>query len=128
MYAVVMAEITQITPFVMTHDLEASIDFFTRILGFSCTFQMENYAFVQRLGKAIRLIEVDASCVIGEQMIYLDCDDVDTLFDELQSRLETLARDRVRAPFDQPYQQREFHVKDPDNCLLLFGTAISASP
>ena len=37
--------------------------------------------------------------------------------------LETLPEDRVRAPFDQPYGMREFHVKDPDGCLLLFGEA-----
>ena len=123
-----MPEITQITPFVMTHDIEASVAFFADILGFGCTFQMENYAFVQRDGQAIRLIEVDASCIIGEQMIYLDCKDVDALFDRLKSKLDRLPDDRVRPPFDQPYQQREFHVKDPDNCLLLFGASFNASP
>jgi hypothetical protein len=30
----------------------------------------------------------------------------------------------VHAPFDQPYGMREFHVKDPDGCLLFFGERI----
>ncbi|MEM9577690.1 MAG: VOC family protein [Pseudomonadota bacterium] len=123
-----MAELTQITPFIMTHDLKASLAFFTEVLGFTCGFKMENYAFVRRKGGALRVIEVEKSCEIGEQMVYLDCDDVDALYATLKPQLDTLGESRVRAPFDQPYQQREFHVKDPDNCLLLFGMDIRPSP
>jgi hypothetical protein len=32
---------------------------------------------------------------------------------------------RVRAPFDQPYGQREFHVLDEDGTLVFFGEAIA---
>lgn len=123
-----MTQITQITPFIMTHDLEASIGFFERVLGFKCGFQMENYAFVRRDTGALRLLETDKDCPISEQMIYLDCADVDALYAELKPKLDELPEGRVRAPFDQPYGMREFHVKDPDNCLLLFGKDIPPSP
>ncbi|QJF50458.1 VOC family protein [Roseobacter ponti] len=124
-----MARINQITPFVMTRDLAASLEFYTGILGFTCGFQQDNYAFVHhRPGGALRLIEVDPDCEIGEQMIYLDCEDVDAVWTVLKPRLDTLPEERVRAPFDQPYRMREFHVKDPDNCLLLYGTDIPPSP
>ncbi len=124
-----MARITQITPFVMTHDLAGALAFYCDILGFSCSFQMDNYAFVrQQAGIALRLIEVEKDCEIGEQMIYLDCDDVEAVYVSLQAKLDTLPEERVRAPFDQPYAMREFHVKDPDNCLLLYGTSIPPSP
>lgn len=124
-----MARTTQITPFVMTHDLEVSIAFYCDVLGFSCTFKMDNYAFVQqRPSGALRLLEVERDCDIGEQMIYLDCDDVDAVFAALKPKLDALPTDNVRAPFNQPYAMREFHVKDPDNCLLLYGTGIPPSP
>ena len=126
MYAAQMADVTLITPLVMTHDLESSLRFFTNTLGFECNFKMENYAFINRKRCAIRLLEIDKSCEICEQMIYLDCDDVDALYAELKLRLDDLPDGRVRAPFNQPYQQREFHVKDPDNCLLFFGMDIRA--
>jgi len=32
-----------------------------------------------------------------------------------------LPEGRVRAPFNQPYGQREFHVIDEDSLLLFFG-------
>ena len=121
-----MAELKLITPFVMTHDLDVSLSFFMKTLEFECGFRMDNYAFIHHKGHGIRLLEVEPSCDIGEQMIYLDVDDVDALYATLKSRLNKLASDRVRAPFDQPYLQREFHVKDPDNCLLMFGTDISS--
>jgi hypothetical protein len=53
---------------------------------------------------------------------------VDAVFAGLKHKLDQLPPDRVRAPFDQPYRMREFHVKDPDNCLLLFGADIPPSP
>jgi hypothetical protein len=58
-----MPKITQVTPFVQTHNLPDSRGFFEATLGFECTFAAENYA----------------------------------------------------------YLRREFHAKDPDNCLLFFG-------
>ena len=127
MYPLPMALVTLITPFVMTHDLAESLHFFTDTLGFECGFKMENYAFVHRKGRALRLLEVEPSCEIGEQMVYLDCDDVDALYAKLKPKLDMLPEGRVRAPFDQPYMQREFHVKDPDNCLLFFGMDIRPS-
>ncbi|WP_420860921.1 VOC family protein [Algirhabdus cladophorae] len=122
-----MSKIIQITPFVFTRSLQTSLTFYKKALGFTCTFHADNYAFVQRNGKGLRVIEVDPDADCGEQMIYLDCDDVDAVYKQLKPQLDLLPKGRVRAPFDQPYAQREFHVHDPDFCLLLFGTAISPS-
>ncbi|MEM6566421.1 MAG: VOC family protein [Pseudomonadota bacterium] len=122
-----MSYVTQITAFVMTHDLNASVSFFETVLEFKCGLRQENYAFMSLPGGALRLIEVDQDCDIGEQMIYFDTDNVDGLYIKLRPQLDRLPEGRVRAPFDQPYNMREFHVKDPDNCLLLFGMEIPPS-
>ena len=122
-----MTRITQITPFVFTRSMPTALAFYCDTLGFACTFQADNYAFVRRNQKGLRIIEVDPDATCGEQMIYLDCDDVDAVYAQMKPQLDTLPKDRVRAPFDQPYAQREFHVYDPDFCLLLFGTSISPS-
>ena len=127
-YRRTMARVTQITPFVMTHDLGGSLAFFCDVLGFTCGYRADNYAFLhQRPGGALRVVEVDAGCDIGEQMIYFDCDDVDAVFAGLKDSLATLPKGRVRAPFDQPYGMREFHVKDPDSCLIFYGMDIPPS-
>lgn len=43
---------------------------------------------------------------------------------EMKSRLDTLSKRRVRAPVDQDYGQREFHVADEGCTLVFFGEAI----
>ena len=116
----------RITPFLMCRSLDKTLPFYAA-LGFECTFRgtEPGYAFVCGKGCAIRLLETDVDLTDErrEQMIYLDVPDVDALWEELRGFLETLPPERVRAPFDQPYGQREMHVIEGPN-LLLFGHAI----
>ncbi len=53
--------------------------------------------------------------------IYIWIRGLNTLWAELAQALGELPEGRVRAPFEQPYGVREFHVKDPDGCLLFFA-------
>jgi hypothetical protein len=43
----------------------------------------------------------------------------------LKPALDTLAQGRIRAPFNQDYGQREFHVTDEDCTLIFFGEALT---
>lgn len=124
-----MAKLMQITPFLMCSDIKAEIAFFEDYLGFNTGFLSEGdfgYAFMRRDNAAVRLLttKADLSDERREQMIYIDVDDVDALWAELGPKLLELPEDRVRAPFIQPYNQREFLVIDEGPNLLLFGHAI----
>ena len=120
-----MTSIVQMTPFVFTRDLLASCQFY-RSLGFvPGLIQPElGYAYCEGQGLALRILEVSPEAKIGEQMIYIDVNEIDQYFATLRPVLDALPEGRVRPPFDQDYGQREFHVKDPDNCLLLYGSRI----
>ncbi|MTI03536.1 hypothetical protein, partial [Roseibium sp. RKSG952] len=59
-----------------------------------------------------------------EHSFYIDVEGIDELYEELRSGLDDLPEGRVRAPFDQPYLQREFHVLDEDGTLIFFGEDI----
>ncbi|QFT93514.1 Glyoxalase-like domain protein [Roseovarius sp. THAF9] len=120
-----MPGIVDITPFVFTRDLAASCEFFES-LGFAPGLVQPDlgYAYCTGHGHALRVLQVSPEAEIGEQMIYLDVDDIDAFYDELRPVLDDMPEARVRPPFNQDYGQREFHVKDPDNCLLLFGSRI----
>lgn len=119
----------QVTPFVPCSSLDRQVTFYRDVLGFSLGFRDGNYAYLSRDGAAVRLLENDCGDDDGvplrEQWFYIDVDDVDALYAELAPRLAALPPDRVRAPFDQPYGQREFHVKDEDCCLVFFGQRIA---
>lgn len=124
-----MSRLKQITPFVPVNNLDNSVQFFEAILGFECTFKADNYAFIRRDSAALRIIEVDAHVDMKdekrEQSCYIDVEDIDALYKELKPKLDLLPAGRVRAPFNQDYGQREFHVKDEDALLVFFGEGIN---
>lgn len=117
-----------ITPFVPCSSLDRQVDFYVGLLGFEVGFRSENHAFLRRDDVAIRLLEVDASIDLRsperENSFYIDVDGLDALYASLKPRLVTLPDGRVRAPFDQSYGQREFHVIDEDCTLIFFGEPI----
>ncbi len=123
-----MARVLQLTPFVLCSSLQNQIDFYCDRLGFSCGFRQDNYAFLSRGPVAIRLLECpprdDGKLLGEEQSFYIDVEGVDALFNSLKPGSEGLPDGRVRPPFDQPYQQREFHVIDEDGTLIFFGEDI----
>ena len=121
-------ELTQVTPFVPCASLEQQIGFYRDVLGFSVGFQTENYAFLHRDSVAIRLVQVsghvDLSHPEREGSFYVDVKGIDALYGTMKRALDALPENRVRAPFDQPYGQREFHVADEDCTLVFFGEAV----
>ena len=86
-----MSNIVHVTPFLLVPDLAAALDFFTRVLGFTVPFQMENYAYLALDTAGLRLLaEGDATPVPREHAhttVYIDVRDVDSLYAELQSQL-----------------------------------------
>lgn len=120
--------LTQITPFVPCSSLQAQISFYRDVLGFAVGFEAENYAFLRCDSVAIRLVEVDAAIDLRsperEGSFYVDVSGIDALYDRLRPKLDNLPSGRVRAPFDQAYGQREFHVADEDCTLVFFGEAV----
>ena len=119
---------TQITPFVPCTSLAAQIAFYRDVLGFELAFEAENYAFLRRDAVAIRLVEVWDGVDLGhperENSFYVDVSGIDALYAALEPALSALPEGRVRAPFNQDYGQREFHVADEDCTLVFFGEAI----
>ena len=114
-------------------DVAASVAFYCDVLGFECRDRAADggFALVVRGPAAVQLLRTDdpgALKATSENVaVYLYVTGVDALYDRLKPGLDTLPRRRVRAPFDQDYGMREFHVKDPDGCLLFFGEPIAAA-
>ena len=107
-----------------------AVAFFCDVLGFDCTFQEETYAFLRRDDAAILLLQADPGTDLAEEprqlSCYIDVYAIDTLYAALKPELDKLAKSRVRAPFDQNYGQREFHVIY-EALLIFFGEPIGES-
>ena len=122
--------LTQVTPFVPCTSLEQQLAFYRDVLGFEVAFLAEGiYAFLRRDDAAVRLVQVDEKVDLHhperQTSFYVDVQKIDAVWEEMQPRLSALPKGRVRAPFDQDYGQREFHVADEDCTLIYFGEALS---
>ena len=126
-----MANIQQVTPFMLIPDIEAGLAFMTDVLGFRVDFRSGDYAYVRREGAGIRIMQSRPGNPFqpGTRRFayYFDCRDVDALHAELKPKLDSLPPRDVHGPADKPYGQRELLVLAPDGNLIAFGQAISAS-
>jgi len=121
--------LTQITPFVPCTSLAKQVAFYRDILGFEVGFETPGvYAYLRRDEVSVRLVQVsdhvDLKHPEREGSFYIDVQGINAVWLEMQPRLSELPEGRVRAPFDQDYGQREFHVADEDCTLVFFGEAI----
>jgi hypothetical protein len=94
--------------------------FCASVLGLECSFIESDKSFgtVIRSDAPVHLLATDdedsLKATANHIAIYIWVKGVDALYAKLQAELDKLPDGRVRAPFDQAYGMREFHVKDPD--------------
>ncbi|HEX9807580.1 MAG TPA: VOC family protein [Alteraurantiacibacter sp.] len=119
----------QITPFMHVADLDEALCFFTETLDFTVPFRQSNYAYVEREGAAIRILESSCPEELGTPHrgfgYYIDVRDLEQVLAEIGPKLAELAPADVHGPIDQPYGQRELMVRAPDGNLLVFGQGIN---
>ncbi len=121
------SNIRQITPFMHAADIEAALRFFD-LIGFRTQVRMANYAYVEREGAGVRILESrdangEAFASHGGFAYYVDVRDVDAIAAELKRKLEA-AQIAVVGPIDQHYRQRELIIDAPDGAKFVFGQPI----
>lgn len=115
---------------VPVRDVEATVRFYGDVLGFEQRFVSTDrtFAMVGHGAAVIHLLRTDDAQALRATAtniaIYLPVQGIDALYEKLEPALDALPAGRVRPPFNQAYGMREFHVKDPDGCLLFFGEEI----
>ena len=119
----------QITPFMHVDDFEGALRFFNDLLGFETLYRESGYAYVEREGAALRIMQNAGrdGAPPGNRRFayYVDVRDVDSLHAELKPKLDSLPPGDVHGPADKPYRQRELAIVAPDGNLIVFGQPIS---
>ena len=103
------------TPIFRVANLAISLDYYTRILGFTIPWQLPYYACVRRDGLSIMLCE-------GGQgnpgtWIWSPCSDVDALYEEWKAAGANI----LQGPTNFPWGSREIQILDPDHHRLRFA-------
>lgn len=124
-----MPNTLQITPFMHVRDLAGAVEFLEQVLGFETILSMPGYAYLDREGAGLRVMERADATVFppdcGRFAYYIDVRDVDHVHEALKAKLDALPEGHVHGPADKPYGQRELIVRAPDNQLLVFGAEIA---
>ena len=114
-----------LSPIVPVSDMEESIRFYTDVLGFHTALQSDDYSILTKDNASLHLTRAENQAVLdatrGHVSFYLEVEDVESLWSHV-SRFRD--RYKVRDLFDRDYGMREFHIADPNDCLIFVGEPI----
>lgn len=108
-------------------DLQASVAFYCKHLGFSVDFEVDGWCFVSRDGVRLMLGHCPDEIPAGQlgdhsYFLYIEVDAIDTLHGEFVASGLT----SVSAPQSQPWGMRECLVTTPDGHRIMFGQDMDA--
>ncbi len=118
-------QVKRISPMLAVADMEATLGFYTKVLGFEVSLKSPGYSIVSRDGATIHFMKAASDAVMkavrGHTEIYIEVADIAPLWAHV-SRFKN--EYRIRDLFDRDYGMREFHISDPNDCLVFVGQRI----
>ena len=116
----------RISPMLATANMEESILFYQSVLGFTPTLKSSEYAIVERDGQTIHFQKAASEevmqCVREHTEIYIEVSGIHALWEHVKSFKNQY---KIRDLFDREYGMTEFHVADPNGCLVFVGEPTS---
>jgi predicted enzyme related to lactoylglutathione lyase len=114
----------RISPMLAVADMEETVAFYETVLGFRATMKAPEYCIVERDGQTIHFMKAASEevlkCVRGHTEIYIEVSGIHALWE----RVKTFKNHyRIRDLFDREYGMTEFHIADPNECLVFVGEA-----
>ncbi|MCW1926394.1 VOC family protein [Luteolibacter arcticus] len=117
---------TRISPMLAVGDMQQTLDFYVQVLGFDVTFYSADYTILDRDGATLHLMKAADESVLtavrGHTEIYIEVDDIAPLWNHVESFKDHY---RIRDLHDRDYGMREFHIGDPNDCLVFVGQKIA---
>lgn len=100
-------------------DLEETLAFYREVLGFKPMMKSAEYAIIERDAQTIHFMKAASEevmrCVRGHTEIYIEVSNIAPLWEHVKSFKD---RYRIRDLFDRDYGMTEFHIEDPNGCLV----------
>ena len=107
-------------------NMEETIAFYRNVLGFTPTMKSLEYSIVERDGQTIHFMKAASeevmNCVRGHTEIYIEVSGVHALWEHVKTFKD---RYKIRDLFDREYGMTEFHIGDPNECLVFVGESTS---
>ena len=114
--------VKRVSPMLAVAGMADTLAFYHDVLGFVPTVQTDGYAIVERDGQTIHFMKADSdevmSHVRGHTEIYIEVSDIAPLWEHVKTFKD---RYRIRDLFERDYGMTEFHIEDPNGCLVFVG-------
>jgi catechol 2,3-dioxygenase-like lactoylglutathione lyase family enzyme len=112
----------KISPMLAVANMEETLAFYQEVLGFTAKMKSAEYAIVERDGLNIHFMKAASKhvmdCVRGHTEIYIEVCGIRSLWAHVKTFQE---RYKIRELFDREYGMTEFHIGDPNGCLVFVG-------
>jgi catechol 2,3-dioxygenase-like lactoylglutathione lyase family enzyme len=112
----------RISPMMAVANMDETIQFYQSVLGFKAVKTLPEYSIVERDGQSIHFQKAASEevmkCVRGHTEIYIEVSGIDLLWEHVKNFKN---RYRVRDLFVREYGMTEFHIEDPNGCLVFVG-------
>jgi predicted enzyme related to lactoylglutathione lyase len=122
-----VATAKRISPMLAVADMDETIAFYQNVLGFTPTMKSLEYSIVERDGQTIHFMKAASEevmkCVRGHTEIYIEVSGIYALWEHVKTFKD---RYRIRDLFDREYGMTEFHIGDPNECLVFVGETTSS--
>lgn len=117
----------KISPMLAAASMEETLTFYESILGFWVKMKAPEYAIMERDGQTIHFMQAASDevmrCVRGHTEIYIEVSAIDALWEHVKMFKDKY---RIRELFDRDYGMTEFHIEDPNGCLVFVGEPTAA--
>ncbi|MBB5330975.1 VOC family protein [Tunturiibacter gelidoferens] len=118
--------VKKISPILAVLDMQETVAFYQEILGFTPIVKSPAYSIVERDGQTIHFQKAASEdvmlCVRGHTEIYIEVSNIHPLWEHVKTLKD---RYRIRDLFDRDYGMTEFHISDPNDCLVFVGEPTS---
>jgi len=108
-------------------NMQETLRFYQGMLGFTPTMTSSEYSIVERDGQTIHFMKAASEEVMegvrGHTEIYIEVSGINALWEHVKTFKD---RYRVRDLYDREYGMTEFHIEDPNKCLVFVGEPTSA--
>ena len=112
----------RISPMLVVANMQETLAFYRDVLGFTVAMQSPEYSILELDGQTIHFQKAASeevmNCVRGHTEIYIEVSDIRPLWEHVKTLKD---RYRIRDLFDREYGMTEFHISDPNDCLVFVG-------
>ncbi len=117
----------KISPMLAVANMEETLMFYRDVLGFNAVMKSPQYSIVERDGQTIHFMNAASEevlrCVRGHTEIYIEVSGIASLWEHVRNFKD---RYKIRDLFDREYGMTEFHINDPNGCLVFLGEPTAA--